>query len=291
MEDEIARVLEASISPDEATRVNAEQHLTQGGTMPGFGLALVRCALNRQVPPGTRQLAAVVLSEDENYVQALLLREAAVALDATVRDSLRKQIVSPLQALPRPPLPPLPAPLSPLLAPLTLPFDLAEAVAELGELDDTDAKRLENVAILTDLARGFTTTTTTAGGGGAGSGAAGGGGGGGLPIGSLAREAAARRLALARIGVRFGGSLAATQAERLRQRSEQHEQEQQQASSPLAGRLAKEGAQRLERIAGAIKAIDEGLAAGKASEAVETATARLLADGSARLAPGRAERK
>ena len=47
MEDEIARVLEASISPDEATRVNAEQHLTQGGTMPGFGLALVRCALVR----------------------------------------------------------------------------------------------------------------------------------------------------------------------------------------------------------------------------------------------------
>ena len=63
MEDEIARVLEASISPDEATRVNAEQHLTQGGTMPGFGLALVRCALNRQVPPGTRQLAAVVLKK------------------------------------------------------------------------------------------------------------------------------------------------------------------------------------------------------------------------------------
>ena len=63
MEDEVARVLEASISPDEATRVNAEQHLTQGGTMPGFGLALVRCALNRQVPPGTRQLAAVVLKK------------------------------------------------------------------------------------------------------------------------------------------------------------------------------------------------------------------------------------
>ena len=59
MEDEIARVLEASMSPDEATRVNAEQQLTHGGTMPGFGLALVRCALNQLCAPGTRQLAAV----------------------------------------------------------------------------------------------------------------------------------------------------------------------------------------------------------------------------------------
>ena len=63
MEDEIARVLEASMSPDEATRVNAEQQLTQGGTMPGFGLALVRCALNQLCAPGTRQLAAVVLKK------------------------------------------------------------------------------------------------------------------------------------------------------------------------------------------------------------------------------------
>ena len=71
MEDEIARVLEASMSPDEATRVNAEQQLTQGGTMPGFGLALVRCALNQLCAPGTRQLAAVVLKKYVKETQPL----------------------------------------------------------------------------------------------------------------------------------------------------------------------------------------------------------------------------
>jgi hypothetical protein len=63
MEDQIAQALVASMSADETTRVNAETQLTQGGTQPGFGLALTRVALNQQTPYGTRQLAAVVLKK------------------------------------------------------------------------------------------------------------------------------------------------------------------------------------------------------------------------------------
>ena len=64
MEAQIAAVLRASMSPDEATRVGAEHQLTQGGTQPGFGLGLARVALGAaEDDVGTRQLAAVVLKK------------------------------------------------------------------------------------------------------------------------------------------------------------------------------------------------------------------------------------
>ena len=64
MEDQISAALVASMSADENTRVSAEAQLTQGGTQPGFGLALTKVALNQQgAVPGTRQLAAVVLKK------------------------------------------------------------------------------------------------------------------------------------------------------------------------------------------------------------------------------------
>merc|ERR1712048_1349980 len=104
-------------------------------------------------------------------------------------------------------------------------------------------QRLENVRILTDLAR-------RAGGGSenrVGSG----------DISSLAREVAARRTALTRIGARFGSTFAATQAERLRQRGKNASG----AVSPLAGRLAVDGAERLDRIAEAIASLERAFAA------------------------------
>ena len=65
-----------------------------------------------------QQLADVVLAEEGNFVQSLLLREAAVALDATVRDRLLAA-AEPLRQLP-----PLPTPLTPGVNPLLAPFAL-----------------------------------------------------------------------------------------------------------------------------------------------------------------------
>ena len=78
----------------------------------------------------------------------------------------------------------------------------------------------------------------------------------------LAREAAARRTALARIGVRFGGEVARTQAERLRQRRDGEAGE----LSELAGRIALAGAERLEDVASAISELDQNLAARRARD-------------------------
>ena len=100
------------------------------------------------------QLAAVLLAEDGNFVQELLLREAAVALDAAVRDEVfkaiapLKQVRSSLPPLPPPP----PLPLRPLVAPLTLPLELASAALEVQRMDAKDTKRLENLRVLLDLA-------------------------------------------------------------------------------------------------------------------------------------------
>jgi len=63
MDDEIARVLVASMSSDASARQTAEAQLTQGGTQPGFGVGLARVSLNQALPYGTRQLAAVVLKK------------------------------------------------------------------------------------------------------------------------------------------------------------------------------------------------------------------------------------
>jgi len=49
------------------------------------------------------QLAAVVLAEESNYVQTLLLRETAVALDTTIRDFLSSPLAF-LRILPAPPV-------------------------------------------------------------------------------------------------------------------------------------------------------------------------------------------
>eukprot|EP00614_Pseudopedinella_elastica_P005859 CAMPEP_0172590974 /NCGR_PEP_ID=MMETSP1068-20121228/9682_1 /TAXON_ID=35684 /ORGANISM="Pseudopedinella elastica, Strain CCMP716" /LENGTH=846 /DNA_ID=CAMNT_0013387185 /DNA_START=196 /DNA_END=2736 /DNA_ORIENTATION=+ len=210
------------------------------------------------------QLASVVLAEESNFVQELLLRETAVALDATVRD-LALSASSPLAALRNlPPPPRLPGPLGPLLAPLTLPLDLAQAALELQALDARDERRLENVRILTDLAVGAGSEAfgLRGGRGGAGQGGGGGAAGGaeavGDAFGGLVREAAARQTALARIGVRFGGSLASVQAERLRQRAAGAG-----GGGELAGSLAAVGAEGLEGLASAISSLDSDLTASR----------------------------
>ena len=58
-------------------------------------------------------------------------------------------------------------------------------------------------------------------------------------MGSLARQAAARRAAIARIGVRFGGSIAEAQAERLRRRVDGRDGDPE--VSALAAQLAAAG--------------------------------------------------
>jgi len=87
------------------------------------------------------QLANVLLSEDSNYVQELLLRETALALDVTIRDALTSPL-TPIQNLSLPSLP---------LNPLTLPLELAKASLDLQSVGGRDTKRLENVRIITDL--------------------------------------------------------------------------------------------------------------------------------------------
>jgi len=87
------------------------------------------------------QLASVVLSEESNYVQELLMRETAIALDATMRDAF----ISPFAPIRNLPLPPL------LSRPFTLPLELVKASLELQAMDARDERRLENVRILTNL--------------------------------------------------------------------------------------------------------------------------------------------
>ena len=218
------------------------------------------------------QLASVVLSEEGNYVQSLLLREAAVALDAAARNSIVES-TAPLRRLPSLPFPtppaPLAAPLGALAAPLTLPAELLRATLELQELDERDLQRLDNLRILSELVSGVTAAASPS----ESAGAADGSSGAALDVrgqtqqlNSLLREATARRAALTRTGVRFGGTLAATQAERLRQRSGSDAQ-----LSDLAARLAAAGATGLESVANAIVSLDESLAARSPSKSTEAA--------------------
>ena len=72
------------------------------------------------------QLANVLLSENSNYVQELLLHESAVALDATIRDTL----LSPLEPIRNASLQ------MPSLGLLTLPLDVAKATLELHTIND-----------------------------------------------------------------------------------------------------------------------------------------------------------
>lgn len=217
------------------------------------------------------QLVGVVLAEEGNYVQELVLRETAVALDATVRDAVLRS--SPFSAGTSEwvrgvtSIRSRAGPLGELLFPFPLPLELMKAGLELEGVDERDERRLENVRILTKLA-------TAAGGGSSKAeegGAVVGGGGRGIgnagdAVGRIAREAAARRTALGRIGVRFGGEIVSVQAERLRQRAEEGRRRHvgvdgKTASfgiSELAGRLAVARAERLERLASAILSLDGG---------------------------------
>ena len=86
-------------------------------------------------------------------------------------------------------------------------------------------------------------------------------------------EAAARRTALARTGLRFGSTLATLQAERLR------EQEGDVRTSDLASQLAAAGAGGLERVASAISSADENFGARAADRAEPH---RLPAEGKSR---------
>jgi hypothetical protein len=77
-----------------------------------------------------------------------------------------------------------------------------------------------------------------------------------FPLGRLIQEASKRRLALTRIGVRFGGSLTSVQAERLRERAS--------GANDLGERLAVRGADALDVLADAISSLDSDLAKIKA---------------------------
>lgn len=202
------------------------------------------------------QVASVVLSEDSNYVQELVLRETAVALDATLRDAVN----SPLEPIIRN----IPttisvdggasavAPLA-ILRPLTLPFVFAKASLELQSINAVDERRLENVRILTNLASGSSGGSSINNENKGSIGAV-------DTIGKVVKEAAKRRIALARIGVRFGGTMASVQAERLRERASSAEHEPDRNVSELTELLALNGAERLEALSKVIHSFDDELA-------------------------------
>ena len=190
------------------------------------------------------QLASVVLSEESNYVQELLMRETAIALDATMRDAFITPF-APIRNLPLPPLFP---------RPFTFPLELVKALLELQASDARDERRLKNVRILTNLGSG------TFGGGSDKVDQGSPDNDRGNAIGKLAQEAAKRRIALGRMAMRFGGSLVSVQAERLRARAsgaqtggDKHD------VSELAGQLAARGADSLEGLVDAITSLDSDL--------------------------------
>lgn len=121
-----------------------------------------------------------------------------------------------------------------------------------------DERRLENVRILTQLASGasgggsFTSTSSKSKDSTLGNGAT-------DVIGKVAREAAKRRLALARIGVRFGGTMASVQAERLRERASSADRQPDRNIAELAELLALNVAERLEALSEAIHSFDDEL--------------------------------
>jgi len=190
------------------------------------------------------QLASVLLAEEGNYVQSLMLRESAVALDAAVRDMLSPSFAV-LRNLPPPPV--APAPLAAMMAPLTLPFELAQAAVQLQSLDASDERKLKNVRILTKLAGGVSNEGRSSASGGA------------VDTLGLAQAVVSRQTALMRMGVRFGGSLASVQAERLRQRARSDDSGNAPGLSELAGRLAVTGAESFEGVATAMSLLDRDL--------------------------------
>jgi hypothetical protein len=118
-----------------------------------------------------------------------------------------------------------------------------KSTLDLQALDERDHKRLENIRILTDLlnaGRSNGSIKQSSGSGNTGS----------LPFGKLIEEASKRRQALARVGLRFGGSLVNVQAERLRERS---------GNSELTKQLALSSAETLDALAEAISNVDRNL--------------------------------
>jgi len=205
------------------------------------------------------QIASVVLSEDSNYVQELLLRETAVALDATLRDAVNSPLEPIIRNIPTtisvdggasisaPPA---------FMRPFTLPFELAKASFELQSIDAIDERRLENVRILTKLASGGGGTSSSTNSNNEDKSR---GNGVTNNIGNVAKEVAKRRLALARIGVRFGGTMASVQAERLRDRASSAGRQSDRNVAQLAEILARNGAERLEELSEAIHSFDDEL--------------------------------
>jgi len=228
------------------------------------------------------QLLGVLLAAEPNFVQSVLLREAALALDTAARSSFGAAATAPMRRLPNlgDALPRPFEAMSPLLAPLMWPWELARASTELLQIDARDAQRLDNLNVLGQAIRGAlsgaispSTTATGPSGNGAVAGTSALGTAFGEPAGErsgqrsvpqqieqlreLLQAAVERRSALTRIGVRFGGAVASAQAERLRRRREEVE------LSALARRLAASGALGLEGLASAIASLDQGLAAGE----------------------------
>ena len=161
---------------------------------------------------------------------------------------------------------------------MLLPLQLGQAALELQAVDERDERRLQNLQILSNLTgfSGVVQPTAVGGGAAAGGAAAGGAAAGGArleQLRSLVGEAAARRTALARTGLRFGSTLATLQAERLR------EQEGDVRTSDLASQLAAAGAGGLERVASAISSADENFGARAADRAEPH---RLPAEGKSR---------
>ena len=157
--------------------------------------------------------------------------------------------LKPIQSLSLPSLP---------LNPFTLPLELAKASLDLQAVDGRDTKRLENVRILTDLLSkgdnktgGDTTNIMNAVRNRQNN----------LPVRKLLQEASKRRLALTRIGVRFGGTLASVQAERLRERANKGASGDNDHSAPsdLEHRLASRGADTLETLVKAISNLDNNI--------------------------------
>lgn len=185
------------------------------------------------------QLTNVILSEDGNYVQDLLLHESAAALDAMIRNTF----LSPLEPIRKLSIP--------SLGLLTLPLEVAKATLALQAVDEGDEKKLDNVKILTDAlnngsntgrdSNSFRNRSADSP----------------VDAGRLIQQASKRRLALARIGARFGGSLVHVNAKRLRERSSSVDKK---GGEAIAERLAGRGADTLEALADAISSLDSFLA-------------------------------
>ena len=183
------------------------------------------------------QLANVLLSEDGNYVQELLLRESALALDSTIRNTVMSPF-EPIRNLPfqQPPLP---------LRPLTLPLELAKSAFDFQAIDERDHKRIENIRILIDLLSKSSSRQNSGIQSGTRLNSS-------FPLGKILQEAAKRRQAITRIGLRFGGSLANVQAERLRQRASDK-------TPQRTNQLALRGADAFEALVQVIADIDGGM--------------------------------